>query len=219
MWKMLIFFNFSEISIDSIESDARPGRKAKIHDYSADFRAIGQALSSCEAGSLLVGIPVLFPSTRIKRLRKSFRGPVGDFFRQSLVTISTNALEAYDCELVERLERADDIESLGIFLPNFIERFFFVVISALLGLVAVFFFYLSLVYLFDSTLELKALWYWVLAFELGVSYIGFGFCTDEARLESFHGMLSREILRRHGKGPGFGGTIRIASADVNPIPD
>ena len=175
-----------------------------------EYQEIGKLLLVCEAALYCVGIPWLPPSAEIRKRISQYEGPLDDFVRLSLVTVSTQTLECYVSDM--GASELQDAEALCIPMPGLLQRY-----SLAVMLSATFFAANCLIHnafgndiyesLFTSTVVA------VVAATLGCLVV-----SEMYRRRSFMILLSKELDRRRGMLGGQGTSVS-AKIENEPVPD
>lgn len=167
------------------------------------FREIALALLGLEAISPRVGVPLLFPTRRVRTLQSRFQAPFWDFVRREFVTVPTGLLESFCEDLENTPPTAESDRKLCIDLPSVVERWSFCAVATLL-LATIF--TVGGMYLFHPPRIEVGLCGALLAFLLSYSL-----SSRRSRRASFCWILEHEIRRRRGLDRDGGERIGISS--------
>lgn len=178
--------------IDSHDGMHDKPRSSHNELRSLQYQAIGSALLISEAASHRAGIPWLPPSAAVRRRAAGYEPPLPDFIRYSLVTVSTNTLEAFCHDLETSPLSREEAENLYIPQPAPAERY----ALAVLGF--------GIVFAADLLLcQLIGLPFGIAGVSAAITGALGGaicatLCTEQNRRKSFHMLLTQELLRRSG---------------------
>ncbi len=177
-------------------------RFVQHQERESHYREIGAALLSLEAISARVGIPILFPTHRVRALRRRYQPPFWDFVRREFVTVPTSLLESYYDDLEHNPLTAEADRQLFINLPSYLERWAFCITATIImGLI----FAAGGMYLFHPARFEIGLCGALLAFVLSYSL-----STARSRRASFLWLVGAEIRRRQGLDKDGGERIGIS---------
>lgn len=156
------------------------------------YKTIGETLLIIEAATAY-GIPVLFPTGRVRNRRKSYYPTLSDFMRSSLISVPTFALESYVEDLIEPSENILINYDLQIAEVSLVERWGLglIVLSLAFGL--------SLLIGLLSQTELFSSLSIAVGIGLILALIYHFSSDDKSRRSSFASVLKREIRRRKGQ--------------------
>ena len=191
---------------DTPHSCLKPSNQKLLGEY----QEIGNLLLVCEAALYCVGIPWLPPSAQIRKRISQYDGPLDEFVRVSLVTVSTQTLECYVSDM--QGSELEDAEALCIPMPGAVQRY-----SLAAMLTATFFAANILIHnafgndFFESLFTSSVVA--VVAATLGCLVV-----SEMYRRRSFMILLSRELDRRRGMRDDQG-TAVAAKIENEPVPD
>jgi hypothetical protein len=193
---------------DDSECKIRPLRNELINEH---YRLIGEILSICEAGSLIVGVPWLPPSSATQELAEKFESPLADFVKLSLVTVNTNTLELYCDDLESCVSSSATADSLFIrSLPMLERHSFCVLFSVFAGCLS-----------YWSSVSFGLGFATSLLISLSVATAFFAvlvtFCSESHRLYSFHCLLEHELMRRKGLDQPNSRPLGILPVETKPV--
>jgi hypothetical protein len=157
------------------------------------FKTIGETLSICEAGSYLVGIPWLPPTSYVNKIAKQFYLPLADFVKINLVGVPTSQIERY-CEDLEQSIQNNNHQNTEFYLysPTTFEKLTFCLIFTGIFFSADLLICLILFGTISTSLVYACI----------TGLIVFGFCLaisrEENRYKSFLSLLQKELMRRKG---------------------
>ena len=167
-------------------------KKENSNKYQTDYETIGTTLWELECSNLKLGIPLLFPTSRVIKTKKKIRN-VEKYLKINLVNVKTDSLSSYIEDLTNlslttenneyfKIPRISDLERFGMF-------FLFAIVLGLTIILTGEFFEFSSENLIISILVVS---------EFVVCAINFLFCSEPYRKNTFLVYLNRELLRRKG---------------------
>jgi hypothetical protein len=191
---------------DAMDSHEEPQRThSESHaDFSAEHRlTIRNALAGAEARYFTAGIPLLFPTNRVRDLAFGKEEDLETYFRVTCSAIPTVALQSY-------LEDLDELETVSKkmsepILPeiSLFERYGMAITVMILGAMA----WGTFAHLSGAHTLFAWLSGGLAGMFLGLIFLPFTY--DAHRRKSFGWILEREIMRRSGIDPDGGNTFQI----------
>lgn len=173
-----------------------------LADHSEGYMRIGETLTTAETVSLVVGIPILWATKRVRALRKRCDMPIDEFLRVNLVGVPTRVVEFYIQELDDLSIEANSLDRLSIQRPTRFER-----LAPLVVALPIFFFLFFLIFSLSLSPPLAALGSF---FITSLAILGLVVLSSNTyRRISFSLFLSREILRRRGENTPGGPNLRM----------
>lgn len=191
------------IHIDDFKQDPQKNPRIKKPCINEQYRTIGETLEICEAATFRVGVPWLPPSSKRKKTLKTYEGPIEDFIKTSLVSVSTETLDHY-CEDLNSFS-SENSTSLSIPLLYPGERFFFCLVVFLI----LFTFSLAIGIFLGSTKSATL----VMSFTTAIpaALLAAFPCLEVQRRSSFYYFLNKELNRRLGRNSPSSGEIVLSS--------
>lgn len=180
------------INIDDFKEEQLRAVHSRKTPLGEQYRMIGHTLSVCEAATFRVGVPWLPPSDRQKELSNYYKGPLEEFIRTSLVSVSTETLDHYCEDLNSFAPELEQNESLHIpsLYPG--ERFFFCLVVFLILFTTSLALGLLLGSTKSATLTLSIIT------SIPAALLAAFPCMEIQRRSSFYYFLSKELNRRRG---------------------
>lgn len=195
-----MFFMGVLIKIDDFKHEKLATSKPK--GISEQYRIIGETLGICETATFRVGVPWLPPSANRKEI--SYQGPVEDFIRVALVSVSTEALDHYCEDLNTFTSENSDSLFIPILYPG--ERFFFCLVVFLI----LFTTSLALGFSLGSTKSAALVMSFITA--IPAALLAAFPCLEVQRRSSFYYFLNKELSRRRGRSSPNSGKIVLSSS-------
>ena len=190
------------IRIDDFKQDQQRAILTRNNPFSEQYRIIGETLSISEVVTIRVGVPWLPPGQKQKELSKQYHGPLEDFIRSSLVSVSTETLDHYCEDLNSFATEPDNNDSL--YIPSLCpaERFFFCLVVFLILFTTSLALGLLLGSTRSATLTLSIIT------SIPAALLAAFPCMEIQRRSSFYYFLNKELNRRRGaSSPGSGKAI------------
>ncbi len=197
---------------DSASPVSGPPKKPRSEISLQHYSTIGHCLSICEASSMRVGVPWVFPSRQVQALVREYTPPLDEFVQYSLSNVNTATIEAYREEMLSSSVSAEEDSVLGLAPLSFLERYACCVLAPAIvsGLTAAASAWLEFNFHSNTAMFSGCALFAVLA----MLY----FCDNRQRLKSFAIVLEREINRRKGLDVPFAQRVPLVSlfADWSP---
>lgn len=194
--------------IDDCQSPLIPSNSKQ--NIESQIETINKTLLNAETSFFNIGVPIIFPTKRVREIQKSINEPLFDYLRIELQTVPTIVLENYlddllmasiSCglssiedfrkevvtssflkKLIGEYEQNDTRDSICLSINSKLEKY---AMPIVLSIVA----YL-ICYLFNFN---KPSLVAITSFLISLT-----FCRDSYRLTSFAKNIRKEILRRYG---------------------
>ena len=176
-------------------------------NLSAQYKTIGRTLSELEASYICAGVPWLPPTKKVLAIRDKSspttnntpikKPPLEEALRIGLVNVKTHVLESYYDDLESASDSQIDFKALSIEHYNLFEQFAFTLIlnataisaSAIIGVA----------FIHNATVIASI----TISCGISATVLGLTLSLNPYRKASFATLISREILRRQGKGIGL----------------
>ena len=155
------------------------------------YQDIGRALVAAENGCFSFAIPCMLQPPWL-RTSRDYQGPLAEYLRYALVTVSTKTLESYCDDLEMAPPDNESAKELCLSYPNVVQRYSFcgMLFVTVLLLASGFGHLLNL----GSTSILVT----SISSALAAALIASPTCMEVRRRACFHWALTNEILRRKG---------------------
>lgn len=171
------------------------------------YQTIGYTLSTLEASYICAGIPWLPPTKKVTAFRQLNRNKTDkdqkrdlaleEALRIELVNVQTHVIESY-CDDLDNLQHSQtNLQKLSIEQYSHFEQFAFTCVLCIVATITSAIFGAILIH---NTTLIASL---IISCDICAVTLGFALSCHDYRKANFATLLSREILRRQGKGMGL----------------
>ena len=198
---------------DCHDSSGRRNSPSYNQLITMQYPTIGETLLTCEAACHRVGIPWLPPTENVRRRSSQYEGPLEDFIRYSLVTVSSKTLVSYCDDLETSGPNSTEAEQLSIPYPTPSERYAFP--ALVFGILFATDFLLCRIAGVPFAVSIVSS---AIIGLLGGATCA-ALCIELHRRKTFHWLLVREVMRRSGQDESNSTTVPILPVSPEPLSD